>query len=83
MKALKFHATWCQPCKMLSRIIEDASDKITTPIEDIDIDQNTETAIKYGIRGVPTIVIVDDNGVELRRKSGMLMEKDLLEFLKG
>ena len=40
MKLLKFHATWCQPCKMLSRVIEDAGDKITMPMEEIDIDQN-------------------------------------------
>ena len=81
MKLLKFHATWCQPCKMLSRVIEDASDKITIPMEEIDIDQNRDLAIQYGIRGVPTLVIVDEEGKEVSRKSGMLMENQLLEFL--
>ena len=82
MKALKFYATWCQPCKMLSKIIEEAGDKITMPIEDIDIEQNTELAVKYGIRGVPALVIVDEDGTEIKRQSGMLMEDKLLEFLK-
>ena len=81
MKLLKFHATWCQPCKMLSRVIEDAGDKITMPMEEIDIDQNQDLAVKYGIRGVPTLVIVDEEGKEVSRKSGMLMENQLMEFL--
>lgn len=82
MKALKFYATWCEPCKALSKIIEGAQDKITMPIEDIDIEQNMELAQKYGIRGVPALVIVDEDGTEIKRQSGMLMEDKLLEFLK-
>ena len=81
MKLLKFHETWCKPCKMLSRVIEDAGDKITMPMEEIDIDQNRDLAIQYGIRGVPTLVIVDEEGKEVSRKSGMLMENQLMEFL--
>jgi len=82
VKALKFYATWCEPCKALSKIIEGARDKITMPIEDIDIEQNMELAQKYGIRGVPALVIVDDEGNEVKRQSGMVMEDKLLEFLK-
>jgi len=82
MKALKFYATWCEPCKALSKIIEGAQDKITMPIEDIDIEQNMELAQKYGIRGVPALVIVDDEGKEVKRQNGMVMEDKLLEFLK-
>jgi len=82
MKALKFYATWCEPCKALSKIIEGAKDKITIPIEDINIEQNMELAQKYGIRGVPALVIVNEDGTEIKRQSGMLMEDKLLEFLK-
>ena len=81
MKVLKFQASWCQPCKMLTRVVEDASDKITMPVEVIDIDENRDMAIKYGIRGVPTLVIVNEDGTEVKRQSGMLMENQLLEFL--
>jgi thioredoxin 1 len=81
MKALKFYATWCEPCKALSKIIEGAQDKITVPIENIDIEQNMELAQKYGIRGVPALVIVNEDGTEIKRQSGMMMEDKLLEFL--
>ena len=82
MKVLKFEASWCGPCKMLSKVMEDAKDKINVPVEVIDIDQNRDLAIKYNVRGVPTLVIVDDEGGEVKRQSGMMMESALLEFLK-
>jgi thioredoxin 1 len=81
MKVLKFQASWCQPCKMLTRIMEDASDKITIPVEVIDIDENQDMAVKYAIRGVPTLVIIDGEGKEVSRKSGMMAENRLMEFL--
>lgn len=83
MKLLKFYADWCAPCKVLSKVIADAGDKITLPIEEIDIDNNLETAIQYGVRSVPVLVLLDDEGNELRRSSGVLMEEALLEFIQG
>lgn len=83
MKVLKFQASWCQPCKMLSRVVEDAKDKINLPIEEIDIDENMDTAKAFGIRGVPAMVIVNENNEVVRTKSGYMNEKDLLEFVNG
>lgn len=81
MKLLKFYATWCGPCKGLSMVINGASDKISVPIEDIDIDSNMELAKQYNVRGVPLMVLVNDDGSEVRRLSGMVDEKKLLEFI--
>lgn len=83
MKILKFQATWCQPCKMLSKVIEGAKESISLPIEEIDIDENMELAKKYRVRGVPALVIVNDDGVVIRTKTGTMNEKQLLEFLNG
>lgn len=82
MKVLKFEASWCGPCKMLSRVIEEAKDKINVPMEVIDIDEHQDLAVKYGIRGVPTLVVVDDEGKEIKRQSGTMREAQLLEFLQ-
>ena len=82
MKVLKFSAEWCGPCKMLSSTIEKYY-KGDTVIEEVDIDENRELATEYGIRGVPTLILLDDNGVELRRKSGMMMINDFENFIKG
>lgn len=82
MKLLKFYAEWCQPCKMLSQVIKNAGDKITVPIEDVDIDNNIMMSVDYKVRSVPTIVLVDDSGKEIKRETGMMNEQKLLDFLK-
>lgn len=83
MKAIKFYAEWCQPCKTLTQVIKNAGDKITTPIIEMDIDAEMMTAIGYNVRSVPTIVLIDDNEKEIKRQVGMMTEEQLLEFLKG
>ena len=82
MKVLKFYADWCGPCKMLSSTLEKYY-KGDVPIVSVDIDADQEVAIKYAIRGVPTCVLLDDNDVEIRRKSGMMMIDDFEKFVKG
>ena len=81
MKVLKFYADWCEPCKMLTRTIKDAGDKITLPIEEVNVDNDEELTLKYGIRGIPTMIIIDDEGEIVKRFIGMMMEDKLLEFL--
>jgi thioredoxin-like negative regulator of GroEL len=81
MKLLKFYASWCAPCKGLSLTIENMKSSITIPVEDIDIDKNNDMARKYNVRSVPTMVIVDSTGSEVKRAVGMMNEKQVLTFL--
>jgi len=77
MRVLRFTASWCQPCKMLAKTLEDVDTKI--PIEVIDIDEKQEVAMQYGIRGVPTLVMLDGD-IEVKRFSGMKMKNELAEW---
>jgi thioredoxin 1 len=82
MKVLKFSASWCGPCKSLASTIE-THYKGDVTIENVDIDENQEVAIKYGIRSVPTCVLLSDDDQELRRKSGAMMIDEFQAFIKG
>jgi thioredoxin 1 len=82
MKVLKFYADWCGPCKALSSTIEQHY-KGNVPIENINIDTDQETAVTYGIRGVPTCILIDEHGSEVRRKSGAMMIDQFEKFIKG
>ena len=77
-KLLRFTASWCQPCKMLAKTLEGIT--IDYPIEVIDIDEHQDLAIQYGVRGVPTLVMLQDD-VETKRIVGMQTEGFLKEWL--
>ena len=78
MKVLRFTASWCQPCKMLEKTLQDVNTQI--PIEVIDIDNNQELAMQYGIRGVPTLVMIDGD-IEVKRFSGVKMKNEIETWL--
>jgi thioredoxin 1 len=77
-RVLRFTATWCQPCKTLAKMLDTIETDI--PIEVYDIDENTEYASEYGIRGVPTMIMMDGN-VEMKRMTGYKSQKELEDWL--
>lgn len=77
---LKFSASWCQPCKSLAGNMKHV-DFGDVEVKEIDIDENFDEAKQYGIRGVPTLVLLQD-GVEVKRTSGVLMADKIEEFIK-
>lgn len=80
-KLLKFGATWCGPCKSLSNSLKYANLGDVELIE-FDIDDDFEIAQQNNIRGVPTLILVEDD-VELKRKSGVMMADEIEEFING
>ena len=79
-KILKFQASWCQPCKMLSKAIE--GEDLGVVVEEVDIDDNRDLAIQYGVRGVPTMVLVRE-GTEVARVSGYMSADKVREWVSA
>lgn len=79
MKILKFYADWCVPCKGLSATL--ATMDNLPEIQEINVDDQPELMQTYGIRSVPTLVRLDDEGNAVSRKSGNLTKEQILEFI--
>ena len=59
-----FWAPWCGPCKMLGPVIDQLSDENTdVTVGKVNVDENTELAIQYGIRGIPTMLFFKDGEI--------------------
>lgn len=77
MKYLYFSAPWCGPCKMFGPVMEQISQEI--PVEKINVDENTELAMQYSVRSVPTVILVDNTGKEFTRNTGVQPKSYLIE----
>jgi thioredoxin 1 len=80
MRVLKFSASWCNPCKNLQKSLQENEDVLKYKVEDIDIDESLEETKKYGIRAVPTIVLLDDDNNEIDRSTNIKTAKQLREW---
>lgn len=60
-----FWADWCQPCKMLAPTVEEIADEYQEKmvVGKINVDDNPQTATRYGIRGIPTLLFFKDGQV--------------------
>jgi len=80
MRVLKFSASWCNPCKNLQKSLQENEDVLKYKVEDIDIDESLEESQKYGIRSVPTIVLLDDDNKEVARSTDIKSANQLREW---
>ena len=79
-KILYFSAAWCQPCRTLGPIMESLSGQIN--YEKIDVDNNQDLSIKYGVRNIPTLILVE-NGEAKDRMVGVASKERILDFYNG
>jgi len=79
-----FHATWCGPCHTLSPIIQSVAKEFSGKVKviKVDVDKNQGAAMKYGIRGVPTLILFK-KGQIIWRQSGVLNKGALINVLKN
>lgn len=83
---MDFFATWCMPCQMLSSVLDSISKKYSNDVEifKVNVDDNQETAIRYNVSSVPTIIFFK-NGEEIERQVGFIEEdsfSNIIEELK-
>lgn len=78
---LKFSASWCGPCQALGMTLKEKDDW-GIPIQEVDIDDNLDLAAKYGIRSVPTMIIVEGD-TEIKRITGAQPVSKIEEFING
>lgn len=78
MKLLKFTASWCPSCKQLSKVLENFND---VPVEEVDVEDRFELADKYGIRNLPTMILLDKDNNEIRRFVGLTTIDKIREFV--
>ena len=67
MTYLKFYSPTCQPCKVADLLFKSKGIESTN----INVAEDQEMAIKYNVRGVPTVVIIDEEGNEIQRAVGL------------
>jgi|TARA_A100001388_G_C28529945_1_gene385059 thioredoxin 1 len=78
MKSLKyFSATWCGPCKVFKPVMQELAGQGHS-IEFIDVDEQSDVATEFGVRSVPTTVVME-NGQEVDRFVGAIPKEQVLE----
>lgn len=85
MKILDFYADWCNPCKALSKVIEEYEKEnpdINIKRINVEDDSSAELVSIYGVRALPTLYLIKDDGTEKSRVGTMSLQQ-LKEFIEN
>jgi thioredoxin 1 len=78
-----FWAEWCGPCKMIAPVLSELADEYEGKVKvcKVDVDTNPDIPPKFGIRGIPTLILFKDGNAEAT-KVGALSKTQLSEFIR-
>ena len=80
---IRFTASWCQPCKALALIVEEISNEMSNEvvIAKHNIDENPNQPTKYGVRGIPTMLLFKDGELKAT-KVGATTKSNIVSWIK-
>lgn len=79
-----FHATWCQPCRVQSPILQEVASEMSGKVKviKIDVDQNQQIAMRFQVQGVPTLALFK-NGNLLWKQSGVHNKQQIISIINS
>ena len=81
MKLYNFYADWCSPCIALSATLNSIDDEVVKSHVSVNIESDFDEARKQRVMTVPTLILVGDDGYELRRMTGNKSKAEILRFI--
>lgn len=78
MNVLYFSAPWCGPCKMFKPVLQQVASELGIGINDINVDYDATFTEKYNVTSVPTLLILDNQGIPVFRNSGVISRDQLI-----
>jgi len=76
-----FWATWCKPCKMLTPVLDDFSNKLNAKFVKVDVDENSVLSSTYMITSIPTVLIFK-NGVIVDKFMGFKPSTEIVKIIE-
>lgn len=84
LKIVKFGTPTCGPCKLQETFLDNfVKEGFDVEIEKVDASEDMDKAEEFGVSTVPTLIVLDENGAEVKRFIGLTQTKQLSEFFSS